>query len=1351
MKHLRLFFAAIAAMVGLSANAQLQDGTVYWIQDAATGQFISGGANWGTRAVVKDVGGLGFEATAISDGVYTLKNVMLNKVHNLNKGLGSDYFIDNGTPAQWTIVTSGEGYTISREGTYLCNNGDYSDLKVRRLGNTTDVSAATVWKFLTREEYDTAIQAYKDEKAAAIATSAGLEGVTSVASLEAVISDADQYISKNVTSSITNPTLASSWDGWTHGAAPGSNRSEGAGAGSGCVEFWNGVGYAKQTVSGLANGIYKVQFAGTYRPGNSDPAKNVGADNTSSPAFGYANDEKVELIHWIDEPTYANNRAAIKSGYDKGKYINTIYTYVSDGTLELGVVQDYWNNDNNYQWCPFGQFTLTYYTNQVTDEEVEALVATIPTVGLPSVIVDNLTTLKNTLESSKTIRDYNTLSTAITEAKTLIAPYAELVAENEKAVAFDIEPIEYQSGMTADDITAAVQSLKVSEYNYVTETYTTAIDLGEWTKQNAGDMTGQHWDGTSTSTYSEQAGALWNSSTAWTCSYTQDITLPAGEYVFKAAGRHSAASVLSLIVKAGDTELGSVSDFPIGDAGRGIDTSGATNFADGTYANNNNGRGWQWRYVPFTLDQETTITITVEGSNPTAVAYQWLSFCNYTVQAKPNVEASLAAYNQAVAAANVSKDKYPTVTIGGEYDALVEALAADKGETVETIDAATEAIKVATAAFAAAAPSYEAYMAEKAIAETIGLTVSETPSTADEAVAGVQTLKVDEASFVSEIYPADATVLVGDLSTWTGSEGTGTSNNQHWSGQTKAYYEQGGNNYGNDSWEISYVKAVSLPAGKYMAKVAARGSADLDFSKLTISASESEMPLNLKGGAGKGITTDGTASFDEGEFANTNGYGWEWEFLPFELTEETEVTFTLAAKSSLKNRWVSFCDFALLNVAATAEDYAALENAKPEDVVLGFEEGEYAPYNNIEAAAALELANEIDTEAQNAQVLVQQATAALLDAQWTANDEEVNAFFDGTFASAENNGAPAGWTMSNNTLGGDYHSRAFVGDDRMAEFNETKSGLFMRFDGTNSNRGSMYYYGNEAGYTMPLKANTTYYVKVDFAGWGSTGKPLRMNVTGPEGFNAVNQQITTSVQADNADNTPQQFFIVFTTADAGNYVINFQTPGADTNTHNVVISNCQLFKAKPETVTIKAGRQYTAFSSAMPLDFTDTGLKAEIVVSETGQTQEVTKVPANTGVIVGLAAPATELTEISVPVCVGETDDVTANKLVAVVESATVQQVDGDNINYVFGKKNGKEAFYKVVAAGMTVPAHNAYLAIPTAAGAKEVIFLGGETTGVSHVDADAVEGDIYTVSGVKVQKAQKGVYIMNGKKLIVK
>ena len=364
--------AALAAMVGLSVNAQLTSGEVYWIQDTSTGQFISGGANWGTRSTMKDVGGLGFEATQVSDGVYTLKNVMLNLVHNLSKGLGSDLFIDNGTPASWTITAVTGGYTINNGDTYLCNNGEANSLGVKPLGSTSDAAAATVWRFLTKTEYDAAIQAYKDAKAASIATALEITAST-VAELEAILTDDTKFTATDMTSAINNPTIGSSWSGWTHGGTPNSNRGEGANVGSGCAEFWNGCGYAKQTVSGLVNGVYKIQFAGTYRPGNSGPAENVPSEKTSSPAFAYANNEKVELVHWIDVAAKANSRQGI---YDnKAAYTNTIYTYVSDGTLELGVVSDYWNNDNNYQWCPFGQFTLTYYLDNsasiVVPESIE--------------------------------------------------------------------------------------------------------------------------------------------------------------------------------------------------------------------------------------------------------------------------------------------------------------------------------------------------------------------------------------------------------------------------------------------------------------------------------------------------------------------------------------------------------------------------------------------------------------------------------------------------------------------------------------------------------------------------------------------------------------------------------------------------------------------------------------------------------------------------------------------------------------------------------------------------------------------------------------------------------------------
>ena len=54
----------------------------------------------------------------------------------------------------------------------------------------------------------------------------------------------------------------------------------------------------------------------------------------------------------------------------------------------------------------------------------------------------------------------------------------------------------------------------------------------------------------------------------------------------------------------------------------------------------------EWRFVPFTLETETEITFDIEaGANE---KFNWASFGDYTVMAKPSVAASIAAYNQAV-------------------------------------------------------------------------------------------------------------------------------------------------------------------------------------------------------------------------------------------------------------------------------------------------------------------------------------------------------------------------------------------------------------------------------------------------------------------------------------------------------------------------------------------------------------------------------------------------------------------------------------------------------------------------------------------------------------------------------
>jgi hypothetical protein len=66
-----------------------------------------------------------------------------------------------------------------------------------------------------------------------------------------------------------------------------------------------------------------------------------------------------------------------------------------------------------------------------------------------------------------------------------------------------------------------------------------------------------------------------------------------------------------------------------------------------------------------------------------------------------------------------------------------------------------------------------------------------------------------------------------------------------------------------------------------------------------------------------------------------------------------------------------------------------------------------------------------------------------------------------------------------------------------------------------------------------------------------------------------------------------------------------------------------------------------------------------------------------------------------------------------------------------------------------TVGANRCYLTVP-AAGVKAFFLNGGDATGISGVDAniDANEA-IYNLAGQRINKLQKGINIINGKKIL--
>ena len=353
----------------------------------------------------------------------------------------------------------------------------------------------------------------------------------------------------------------------------------------------------------------------------------------------------------------AETDACTGSSAMNGKARLGTYTAMADGVSGTPFNYGFKIKDATINWLAFKNVTITYL-GSLPQADVDALISQaegLESQDMDAAIKSALTNAKVALASNGSVANYNALVAAISDATASAEAYAHFAPEKAKALAL---------GMTAEAINAVapnVKDLMVAEYDYVTTNYSHGVSLGTWTTVNATERSSQHWDGKPTSTYSEQ-NAGWGD-LKWSCSYSQNLYLPAGKYVFKVAGRKSSDSaVLTLTVKNGATTLGTVNDFPNGDTGLGINTSGATDFTTGeghTYANAGNGRGWQWRYVAFELSDPATVNVAVTA-NVEDAQYQWVGFCNATVQTDnaDNVALmeALVALNDAKTAATLTKN-----------------------------------------------------------------------------------------------------------------------------------------------------------------------------------------------------------------------------------------------------------------------------------------------------------------------------------------------------------------------------------------------------------------------------------------------------------------------------------------------------------------------------------------------------------------------------------------------------------------------------------------------------------------------------------------------------------------------
>ncbi|MBO5888215.1 MAG: leucine-rich repeat domain-containing protein [Bacteroidaceae bacterium] len=182
---------------------------------------------------------------------------------------------------------------------------------------------------------------------------------------------------------------------------------------------------------------------------------------------------------------------------------------------------------------------------------------------------------------------------------------------------------------------------------------------------------------------------------------------------------------------------------------------------------------------------------------------------------------------------------------------------------------------------------------------------------------------------------------------------------------------------------------------------------------------------------------------------------------------------------------------------------------------------------------------------------------------------------------------------------------------------------------------------------------------------------------------------------------------------------------------------------------------FATYCSTNALDFSEVmDIKAYIVSGfnqETGTLvlTRVTEVPAGEGLYIAGTPGRHEIPQT-------ETTMFYSNLLKGVTEPTIISPTDGNYTNYILSNGSYGVGFYTLSQTG-TLDAGKAYLQLPTAsvAGIKALKIEFDENddpTGIAITSTSPTEENtIYNLAGQRVSKAQKGINIVNGKKVFIK
>jgi hypothetical protein len=573
----------------------------YYFQNVATQKFLAAGANWGTHAVVNEIG-LDFVAT-FADGKYTLDSQVSNggDLHFLN-----DEWTDS-SAFGWTFAEVSEGvYTISN-GTQFLTAGEND---IVTLADDATAEAAQ-WTLVTAADR--------------IAT---FEAATAQNGVDATFFIKGANFNRN---DLRNAAWSHTRNGGNETfAGPNGDRKT-----YGC-EYWNNTFEVSQTITNLPNGVYEFSIAGF---------------GTNGTTMIFANETEVPFVNTTSASSFDAALEAIAAGEYTGNTTGRVI--VENGTLTIGVKR---TSQVGADWTVIDNARLTFWGTDVEDlfkaeweetlaaaqaaleAEENAVVTGDEKEALAQAIADN-TTVEDTEEAYKAaIADLNaavatftnakaayqslvdakaavadlTFQYASAEKKAAAEAAAEVVAANATDAANKVEAL-YLAYRRYAESSAALEGIENSTF------YTSAIsnpsadyNMTDWSVVNGegsngslGVLSGEPWtDGENMSEHNYFDGGNWSAS-SWDVTLQQTIKLPKGKYQLTVKSRAS-ADLTTFRVFAGEESVD-------------MQHIGAT----GGLFN----RGWNDASVEFEVTEAGDVVIGVQGA--TSTIHQWMSISDF--------------------------------------------------------------------------------------------------------------------------------------------------------------------------------------------------------------------------------------------------------------------------------------------------------------------------------------------------------------------------------------------------------------------------------------------------------------------------------------------------------------------------------------------------------------------------------------------------------------------------------------------------------------------------------------------------------------------------------------------------